>query len=103
MNPHNPFPLIWHFALRITERVLHRSELRQLRILAGQLARLHAMLQKNGYMILDSLEKAIILSALDYWAFKEFMKEPKRKAIHRTIYKDLKEKLRKELEHGAPN
>ena len=93
----------WHKFLNIPEYIFHYKELRRLRARDRQLDSLLKLLQNNGYMVLDSLEKAIILSALDYWAFKEFMKEPKRKAIHRTIYKDLKEKLRKELGHGTPN
>ena len=93
----NPFPLIWQYILKRTEGIFHHHELRRLRARGGQLDSLLNLLQKNGFMVLDSLEKAIILSALDYWAFKEFMKEPKRKAIHRTTYKDLKERLEKEL------
>lgn len=76
------------------EAVIHCKRFRRLKIRDKQLEAILNHLKKHDYMVLNQLDKSILLAALKHWSFKQrVIMEPKTKYIARKVYKALVEKF----------
>jgi hypothetical protein len=82
------------------EKIFHRKEVRLLRLRVKFLDKLIKSLEEKDYMILNRLEKLMIISALKAKEFRAEVELPATQAGIRKIYRELKEKFENEIKKG---
>ena len=83
--------------MNLIEKIFRRKELRRLRTRAKQLDSLLVAIKKQDYMVLNRLEKALLFTALCSDGLMDKIREPQTKKAWRDTYKNLKERIKKEL------
>jgi hypothetical protein len=82
------------------EKIFHRKEVRLLRRHARYLDSILKILKDKDYMILNHLEKLMIIQALKAKEFRAEVELPATQAGIRKIYRELKEKFENEIKKG---
>ncbi len=82
---------------KLWECIFRRKRLKRLEARAKQFDSLLASMQRQDYMNLHRLEKAILFAALTFVGFRHRIHEPRTKYIERKTYALLEERLKKEL------
>ena len=85
--------------------LITKKRLRKLEIKERELESLKRLLKNNGYVMLDPLEKIVVLSALEHWHFmiaavgqqNKLTGPLKTRYINPKIYKAVVEKFKKEV------